>query len=162
MATVLPKIYYSFGLDEFLAIPSRRELSLSTLRLEENSGVVLSDKYDRGVHNYAVICRKDETGRLVYNLLQSDKPKSKVIITAADLETIGREYALRRVTSMWERGALPSGLERLEDVESLQQEIYSDAMWSSLDADDEETLEEFLSYENPRNTKPVRKFSKTT
>ena len=87
-------------------------------------------------------------------------PEDEPIIIghSSDLKEICRMYALQRMTNMWRKELLPSGLKRLEDLDELQKEIYEDAMWSSLEAADEETLQEFLSYADPRNTKPTKAF----
>lgn len=164
MATILPKIYYSFGLGRLLSIPDKRELDFEALCLESSSGVVLSDKYDRGAYRYFVTCHSRKNfENSEYALVRCDESngQKEIILGASDLKAICREYAQGRVAQMWSKGTLPSGLKHLEDIDELQEEIYYDAMWSLLEARDEETLDEFLSNGDSKKTKPVRKFEKT-
>lgn len=171
MAVILPSIYYSPGLDTLIAVPAKREMNMKTLYYV-GKGVILTDKYDRGACVFAVLTEMeaqyashDRDGnytqyRLVYSLVECMPPEDEPIIIghSSDLKEICRMYALQRMTNMWRKELLPSGLKRLEDLDELQKEIYEDAMWSSLEAADEETLQEFLSYADPRNTKPTKAF----
>lgn len=174
MAVILPSIYYSPGLDKLIAIPAKREMNMKTLRYI-GKGVILTDKYDRGACVFAVLTEMeaqyashDSYGnytqyRLVYSLVECVPLEEDpiVICHSGDLKEICRMYALQRVINMWRKELLPSGLKCLDDLDELQKEIYEDAMWSSLEAADEETLQEFLSYADPRNTKPVKNFEKS-
>ena len=173
MAVVLPRIYYSPGLDKLIAVPAKREMNMKTLRYI-GKGVILQDKYDRGACVFAVLTElkaqyasHDSYGdhtqyRLVYSLVECVPRGDPITIChSSDLKEICGMYALQRVINMWRKELLPSGLKRLEDLDELQKEIYEDAMWSSLEAADEETLQEFLSYADPRNTKPVKNFEST-
>ena len=174
MAVILPSIYYSPGLDKLIAIPAKREMNMKTLRYI-GKGVILTDKYDRGACVFAVLTEMeaqyashDSYGnytqyRLVYSLVECVPLEEDpiVICHSGDLKEICRMYSLQRMTNMWRKELLPSGPKRLEDLDELQKEIYEDAMWSSLEAADEETLKEFLSYADPRNTKPVKNFEKS-
>lgn len=171
MAVVLPRIYYSPGLDKLIAVPAKRKMNMKTLRYI-GEGVILQDKYDRGACVFTVLTElkaqyasHDSYGDhtqycLVYSLVECVPLEEDpiTICNSSDLKEIGHVYALQRVINMWRKELLPSGLKRLEDLDELQKEIYEDAMWSSLEAADEETLQEFLSYADPRNTKPVKAF----